>query len=181
MRKETRLFQISLIIITSRPMRRRAERHTMNNNFVKLGESIINIGSIDGIFPDTNNYNGGWIIQLNSKDIHVNDIQPVLDAINMKQTSTFDPDKRITPASVETTATADTFDQKAMKVKLLVTEYNKDRIYPLTVNIDNINKMIAIWDGTKKMIIKDGVITEDTLGDYSRLNKIKTDIIKLFV
>lgn len=159
-------------------MGRRAERSIMTN-FIKLGESIINVNSIDGIFPNTDRYDGGWIIQLNGKDIHVNDIQPVLDAINMKtQTSAapFDPDKRITPAAAETT-----FEQKAMKVKLLITEYNKDKIYPLTVHIDNVNKTISIWDGTKKMIIKNGVIIEDTLGDYSRLNKVKTDIIRLFV
>ena len=159
------------------------------NTFVKLGDIIINTNSIDGIFPDTSRMYGGsgWTIQLNGKDVHVDDVKPILDSINMTSTETtaFNPDKRVRPSNPTAAApaaeTTDTFAQKAMQVKLLVTEYNKDRIYPLTVNIDNVNKMIAIWDGTKKMIIKNGVVIEDTLGDYNRLIKIKSDIIKLFV
>lgn len=190
MRKETRLFQISFNIISLHPGRR-VERSIMttNSTFVKLANgTIINISSIDGIFPDNNRaYNGGWVVQLNGKDFHVDDIQPILDAINIPSSKTaFDPDKRIRPANptaaVPATESAEsTFAQKSMQVKLLVTEFNKDKLYPLRVNIDNINNMISVWDGSKKLLIKNGIVIEDTLGDYSRLNKIKTDIIKLFV
>ena len=102
-------------------MGRRAERHTMNT-FVKLGDIIINTNSIDGIFPDNSRMYGGngWIIQLNGKDVHVDDIKPILDSINMQtstETAAFDPDKRIRPtnptAAAQTTDTESTFEQKA--------------------------------------------------------------------
>ena len=153
----------------------------MNNTFVKIGESFINVNAIDGIFPDNDRYSGGWIIQLNGKDIHVNDIQPVLDAINIPSSKTaFDPDKRVIPSNPLATDT-DNFDKQAMKVKLMVTEFNKGKLYPVEAKINKNDKTITIADGHKEMVITDGVITKDTLGDYDRLIKLKTDVIKLFV
>lgn len=159
----------------------------MTNTFVKLGNGmIINVNSIDGIFPNTNRaYNGGYTIQLNGKDFHLDssDAQSVFDAIGIypderpSRAISFNPDKRITSAT-----TTDNFPKMANKIKAIVDDYNKDhRLERLTTEVDRIKKSVKIKASAYTyMLIEDGIITEDEMGG-SRFSEMKSAINSILI
>lgn len=159
----------------------------MTNTFVKLNNGmIINVESIDGIFPNTNRaYNGGYTIQLNGKDFHLasSDAQSVFDAIGIypderpSRAISFNPDKRITSAT-----TTDNFPKIANKIKAIVDDYNKDhRLERLTTEVDRIKKSVKIKASAYTyMLIEDGIITEDEMGG-SRFSEMKSAINSILI
>jgi len=158
----------------------------MNNNFVKLGNGmVINVNSVDGVFPDkSRSYNGGFIIQLNGKDFHLDekDAQPVFDVIGIypdERTSRTIPftDKRITSAT-----TTDNFPKMANKIKAIVDDYNKDHhLERVTTEVDRIKKSVKIKASAYTyMLIEDGIITEDEMGG-SRFSEMKSAINSILI
>ena len=166
---------------------KRAERSIMTNTFVKLGNGmIINVNSVDGIFPNTNRaYNGGYTIQLNGKDFHLDskDAQSVFDTIGIypderpSRSIPFNPDKRITPAT-----TTDNFPKMANKIKAIVDDYNKDHhLERVTTEVDRIKKSVKIKASAYTyMLIEDGIITEDEMGG-SRFSEMKSAINSILI
>lgn len=166
---------------------RRAERSIMTNTFVKLGNGmIINVNSVDGVFPDkSRSYNGGFIIQLNGKDFHLDDkdAQPIFDAIGIypderpSRSIPFNPDKRITPAT-----TTDNFPKMANKIKAIIDDYNKEHyLERVTTEVDRIKKSVKIKASEYTyMLIEDGIITEDEMGG-SRFSEMKSAINSILI
>ena len=154
---------------------------TNTANFVKLNNGmIINVGSIDGIFTDNSRaYNGGYTIQLNGKDFHIDDkdIQPILNVIGMS-TNTFDPNKRI-----DTTTRGYDFRTASAKIKTLVDEFNHDRIYAkLEMKVNPDSKVIKLTSETvhKTMVIQDGIVISDELQN-SAYTELKTKINNILI
>lgn len=160
---------------------------TNTANFVKLNNGmIINIDSIDGIFPDkSRSYNGGFTIQLNGKDFHIDDkdAQPIFDAIGVypderpSRSIPFNPDKRVTSA-----ATTDNFPKMANKIKAVIDDYNKDHhLERITTEVDRIKKSVKIKASAYiYMLIEDGIITEDEMSG-SRFGEMKAAINSILI
>ena len=162
----------------------------MTNTFVKLGNGmIINVNSIDGIFPNTNRaYNGGYTIQLNGKDFHLasSDAQSVFDAIGIypderpSRSIPFNPDKRIAAATH-----GYDFRSSSTKIKAVVDEFNKDRSYSkLEMKVVPDKKEIRLTselDDDKVMVIQDGIITSDSLNNSSSYAELKTKINSILI
>ena len=162
----------------------------MTNTFVKLGNGmIINVNSVDGVFPDkSRSYNGGFIIQLNGKDFHLDekDAQPVFDAIGIypdertSRTIPFNPDKRI-----GTVTHGYDFRSSSTKIKAVVDEFNKDRSYSkLEMKVVPDKKEIRLTselDDDKAMVIQDGIIISDSLNNSSSYAELKTKINNILI
>lgn len=152
-----------------------------NNNFIKVDDMIININSIDGIFRACNR----WIVQLNGKDVYVDDITPIMKAINLTDTEAtpFDPDKRITPTT-DTSDETTRFMKAAALIRGVVTEHNREYTPSSEVSIE-VNKdkrSITITRGHYSTIrIVDGLIIEDSIANVETYADMKRKINDILI
>lgn len=159
------------------------------NNFIKVNNMLININSIDALYPNEGRGQVGYTMLISGQQIKLTDqeAQQIINIIDFdpdKRMDEFDPDKRIVSTVNNTNDHTSKFMKAATLIRGVITEHN-NKYSPtneLTLEVDKDKRSIIIMNSRYSLIrIIDGLTVEDSISNSETFAEMKRKINDILI